>query len=156
MASGTLLAIHNSCLLNGVSFSSLACGKARGYGLSTCQITRSHRRKDLTRVIVCLWEKPGRSLSRVYRIGGEEGRGSSLVPQVPLGRAGWVKSLAAGNSGKEPQCPRGLAKANQAVLALPPCARGWRGGGCLARGNGRNRVADLCFHLISSVVFQTW
>lgn len=37
--------------------------------------------------------------------------------------------LAAGNSGKEPQCPRGLAKANQAVLALPPCAKGWRGDG---------------------------
>lgn len=63
VASGTLPAIHNFCLLNGVSFSNLARGKAREYLFSTCQFARSHRRKDLTREIVCIWEKPGRSFS---------------------------------------------------------------------------------------------
>lgn len=55
--------------------------------------------------------------------------------------------LAAGNPGKEPQCPRGLAKANQAVLALPPCAGGWGVGGCLAPGEREEPGGGFVFPL---------
>jgi hypothetical protein len=68
-----------------------------------------------------------------------------------------VIRLVARNSGKEPHCPRGLAKANQSragsAFLCWGAGGGVKRGGCLALGNGRNRVADLCFHLISSVVF---